>query len=82
LSQRISASVNVGMALNPELRLLVCEDGSSLDVNTLKQIQAELKEKDYTMLVEVVTRTEQDEDMCAVVIKEGRVVKDRGAAKC
>ena len=82
LSRRISASVNVGMSLNPELRLLVCEDGSSLDMDTLKQIEEELKEKDYTMLVEVVTRTQQDEDMCAVVIKEGRVVKDRGTVTC
>ena len=82
LSRRISASVNVGMSLNPELRLLVCEDGSSLDMETLKQIEEELKEKDYTMLVEVVTRTQQDEDMCAVVIKEGRVVKDRGTVTC
>jgi len=34
-SQRIMASVAVGMALNPKLRLLVCQHGSDLDNDTL-----------------------------------------------
>ena len=56
------------------------DDDDAKDVEF--SIEEELKEKDYTMLVEVVTRTQQDEDMCAVVIKEGRVVKDRGTVTC
>lgn len=77
-SQRIMASVAVGMRLNPELRLLVCEHGSDLDLDTLDVLDAILKEHDYQMVVETVTRTKADEERCAVVIADGEVV---GATK-
>ena len=77
-SQRIMASVKVGMALNPKLRLLVCEHGSDLDGDTLDTLEAVLKEHDFQMIVELVTRTDADEDRCAVVIADGRVVKEDG----
>ncbi len=77
-SQRIMASVAVGMRLNPELRLLVCEHGSDLDVDTLEALDAVLKEKDFQMIVELVCRSKEDEERCAVVIADGEVV---GATK-
>lgn len=70
---RVMASVDVGMALNPTLRLLVCECGGDLDSETLAALEAKLREHDFQMLVEIVTRTEADEKLCQVVIKDGKV---------
>lgn len=71
--QRIIASTQVGMALNPTLRLLVCQHGSDLDIDALDELHTILEEQDFQMLVELVTRTDQDERMCAVVIEDGLV---------
>jgi len=72
-SQRIMASVAVGMALNPKLRLLVCQHGSDLDNATLEALEKVVKASKFQMLVEVVTRTQYDEELCSVVIEDGRV---------
>ena len=72
-AQRIVASVKIGMAANPKLRLLVCQNGSDLDTDTLEVLDKLLKENDFQMIVELVTRTEADEDLCAVVIKDGEI---------
>lgn len=72
-SQRIMASVAVGMALNPKLRLLVCQHGSDLDNETLDALDEVVKAGNFQCLVEVVTRSEYDEQRCAVVIENGRV---------
>jgi hypothetical protein len=63
----------MGIALNPELKLFVCEDGSDLDNDTLAALDAILKEHDFQMIVEVVTRTAEDESLCAIVIHDGHV---------
>lgn len=73
-SQRIMASVKVGMALNPKLRLLVCQHGSDLDKETLDALEKAAKENDFQLLIEIVTRTSADEDLCAVIIEDGQVV--------
>lgn len=72
-SQRIMASVKVGMALNPKLRLLVCQHGSDLDNDTLDALDKIVKEENFQCIVEVVTRSQYDENRCAVVIEDGRV---------
>lgn len=77
-SQRIMASVKVGMMLNPKLRLLVCQHGSDLDNATLDALDKAAKENNFQLLVELVTRSKEDEERCAVVIADGEVV---GAAK-
>lgn len=69
--ERIMASVEVGMAMNPELKLLVCEDGSALDEDAIAALDEVLKARDYQMIVELVTRTKEDEGLCAVIVKEG-----------
>jgi len=70
-AERVLASVKVGMALNPKLRLLVCEDGNDLDNETMAALDNALKENDFQMLLEVVTRSEADEARCAVVFQDG-----------
>lgn len=72
-SQRIMASVKVGMMLNPKLRLLVCQHGSDLDNATLDALDTIVKEHSFQCIVEVVTRSQYDEERCAVVIEDGRV---------
>jgi len=73
-SQRIMASVKVGMALNPKLRLLVCQHGSDLDNDTLDALAKAVEEHDFQLLIELVTRSKEDEERCAVVISDGAVV--------
>lgn len=73
-SQRIMASVAVGMALNPKLRLLVCQHGSDLDNETLEALDAVVKANQFQLLLELVTRSKEDEERCAVVIADGQVV--------
>lgn len=73
-SQRIMASVKVGMALNPKLRLLVCQHGSDLDNATLDALDEVVRTSDFQCLVEIVTRSKEDEERCAVVIADGEVV--------
>ncbi|MEO1616497.1 MAG: AAA family ATPase [Planctomycetota bacterium] len=75
-AQRIMASTKIGMALNPKLRLLVCEHGSDLDSETLDSLEQAAKDNDFQILVELVTRTSEDEERCAVIIKDGEVEGD------
>ena len=72
-SQRIMASVKVGMALNPTLRLMVCSNGSELGCDTLDELERILKENDFQMCVELVCRSKEDRDRCAVIISNGTV---------
>lgn len=70
-AQRFVASIRVGIALNPTLKLFVCKHGNDLDDETLALIESLLEETGYQMLLEFVTRTESDEARCAVVFKDG-----------
>lgn len=70
-SQRVLISTRIGMALNPELKLLVCEDGSDLDEDTLQSLDKALEENGFQMILELVTRG-GDDDLCAVVIEDGK----------
>jgi hypothetical protein len=74
-SVRTIASTKIGMALNPKLRLLVCQDGGDLDVHALDSLEKLLEENDFQMILELVTRSKADEDMCAVVIEGGETRK-------
>jgi len=71
--ERLEVSTKIGMAMNPKLKLLICKDGGRLDVSGLEAIEKLAKEKDYQFLIELVTRTEEDEKRCAVVISDGMV---------
>ncbi len=72
-SQRVLISTQIGMALNPRLKLLVCEDGSDLDADTLKALEEILEKHDFQLLLELVTRSDSDDSLCAVVIEDGKV---------
>lgn len=70
-SKRVVTSALIGMAGNPRLRMLVSQDGNDLDSDTLAALETVLKEKDFQMLLEVVTRGDDDEERCQLVIEEG-----------
>lgn len=74
-STRIKTSCKIGMALNPRLRLLVSSEGNDLDRDSLAELDSLLKEGDYQMLLEFVTRSATDEDLCAIVVENGRSKK-------
>ena len=65
-------STKIGMALQPRLKLLICEDGSDLDYETLQTLQTILEEEDFQMVLEFVTRGKEDESHCAVIIENGK----------
>jgi hypothetical protein len=44
-----------------------------MDVNTLNTLDMMLKENDFQCVMEIVTRSSEDEDRCAVVIEAGKV---------
>lgn len=70
-AEQLQVSVAMGMSMNPKLRLMVIRDGSLLDNDTLSDLDVLVKENDYQLLVEVVTRSDEDEGRCMVVIEEG-----------
>lgn len=74
-AERIMAAVDVGIAMNPKLRLFVCQDGNDLDDETIEALDAKLEQHDFQMLVELATRSAGDEELCAVIIKNGEVAK-------
>jgi hypothetical protein len=78
-SVRTLTSVKIGMALNPKLRVLVCQDGNDLDNESLATLGEFLKENDFQMVLEMITRDEHDEERCQVVIHDGKVKKSRKA---
>lgn len=71
--ERTIASAKVAIALEPTLRLMVCEDGSDLDEEALDGLAEILKDDDFQALIELVTRGKDDEDRCAVVLEAGAV---------
>lgn len=68
-------SANIGILQNPELRLMVSERGSELDIETREGLAEILKNNEFQMIVEVVTNGEQDEERCSIVIEAGAVKK-------
>jgi hypothetical protein len=70
-SERIAASAKIGMAMNPTLKLLICEDGSDLDADCMDALDAFMSEHDFQCICELVTRSSEDEDRCKVVLQNG-----------
>ena len=50
--QQIRVSTAIGMALNPELKVVFIRNGSMLDSGNLKEIIAQAKDKDYQVWLE------------------------------
>ncbi len=68
-AEQLRVSVAMGLALNPELKVLLIRDGSLLDDANLATIAAMAHEADAQVWIERVGEGEE----CSVVIEEGRV---------
>ena len=72
-AETLRVSVAMGMALNPELKILLIRDGSLLDNKSLAMIGEMAKEKEYQVWMERVL----DGAECQVVMEDGSVREDR-----
>jgi len=68
-AEALRASVAIGLALNPELRVLLIRDGSLLDEDSLRMISDMATEAEAQLWIEKVSTG----DVCSVIIEDGRV---------
>lgn len=69
-AEQLRVSLAMGMALNPQLRVLIIRDGSLIDDDTMSVIRDAVAANDFQVWVEVVR---PDGRGCSVVIEEGQV---------
>lgn len=68
-AEKLRASVGIGFAANPDLRVLLVRDGSLLDAGSMKLLAGLAAERDGMVWLERVG----EGDECEVVIEAGRV---------
>lgn len=68
-AEQVRVSAAMGMALNPDLRVMMVRDGSLLDADALAALRAQVADADFQLFVERVG--EGDEG--AIIIEDGRV---------
>jgi len=71
-AEQLKISMAIAMASNPKLKVILIRDGSLLDDDNLKIIEAMAKEKDYQIFLEKVS---SDEGV-GIVIEDGEVKKN------
>lgn len=72
-SERLRASVAMGLAMNPKLRVLLIRDGSLLDENSLAMVAEMAEEADAQVWIERVSQG----DEVSVIIEDGMVRQQR-----
>lgn len=72
-AQRLEASVAMGFAANPKLRVILVRDGSLLDAPHLARILDLAKQHDGQVWIERVSKGAE----CSVIIEDGRVAAER-----
>lgn len=70
-AQRIRVSVAIGLAMNPELRVLLIREGSLLDTKNLALIAKMAEDADAQIWIERVSRGAE----CQVIIEAGEVLQ-------
>jgi predicted ATP-dependent endonuclease of OLD family len=68
---QIRASVAIGMASNPELRVMLIKDGSLLDTKSVNMIAEMAQEQDFQVFMEVVDTSGK----VGIYIEDGEVVR-------
>lgn len=69
-AEQLRVSLAMGMALNPQLKVLVIRDGSLIDDETMAVIRGAVAEKDFQLWVEKVSASGEG---CTVLIEDGSV---------
>ena len=70
-AERLRCSVAIGLALNPELRVLLVRDGSLLDEDSMRLIGEMAAEADGQLWIETISTGAE----CSVVIEDGELRK-------
>lgn len=70
-AEKLRISVAIGIALNPELKILLVREGSSLDSNSLKAVAEQASEADAQLWLE---RVSESKDGITVMIEDGSIV--------
>ncbi|KKM85993.1 hypothetical protein LCGC14_1283460 [marine sediment metagenome] len=71
-SEQLKVSMAIGMALNPELRIMMVHDASLLDRGNMEIVEQMAADKDYQFWLEVVDESKK----LGVVIEDGQVYKE------
>lgn len=72
-AERLRASVGMGMALNPDLRLLTIEDASVFDSASMELLNQMAEEHDFNILVERATDGQRG---VGIVFEDGLIVDE------
>lgn len=72
-AEQIRVSVAMGMAMNPNLKVILIRDASLLDKLSFAVIEEMAKANGYQIWMEVVTNGPEEEKGCQVVIVDGSV---------
>lgn len=72
-AEQLKASVEMGIAANPTIKILLIRNGSLLDDDNLALLAEIAAERDYQIWLERVG----DGDECSVIIEDGRILEDR-----
>lgn len=70
MSEKIKISIAINALINPAMRIMVLEDGSSLDDKSMREIQTIAKKSNYQIFVEKVRQTKFPH---CLVIEEGTI---------
>ena len=73
-AERLRVSVAMGLAMNPELRVLLIRDGSLLDKDNLEMISEMAKDADAQIWIERVGEGEE----CSIIMVDGEVTTKKG----
>lgn len=71
-ARRLRISLAIGMAANPQLRVLTIRDGSLLDDRNLEIIREMAEDKDYQIWIEYASRNK--DDRFGLYIEDGEIV--------
>lgn len=77
MSQQIKVSTAIGMAQNPDIRVMMVRDGSLLDSDNMKALATMAEQNDFQIFVEVV----DDAADVGIVVEDGEVVSGDSTAK-
>jgi DNA repair exonuclease SbcCD ATPase subunit len=70
-AEQLRVSVAMGLALNPELKILLVRDGNALDAFSLKEVAKMAEEANAQLWLE---RVSEDGEGVSIMIEEGKVV--------
>lgn len=69
-AERLLVSLHMGIAMNPELKVLLIRDGSLLDPQSLAMVAKAAEDADAQVWIERVSKG----DECSVIIEDGEII--------